>query len=132
MNNQTQFFDLGRNLLKELDKRRETIKAAFWYLNPEEKAWQFILASPLSNSGKKKELYNSIWEILHSERSDGFTDGDFARFFSDIHVTSEDDEIVRLLRTAIKTGAEDISGIRFKSNVINGQYIEDAYIYRLS
>ena len=50
---------------------------------------------------------------------------------SDITVMGDDAAIVSSLRKAITTG-NDISGIRFSRNVINGQYIEDAYIYRMT
>jgi hypothetical protein len=48
------------------------------------------------------------------------------------HITlaKPDSPLVKLLRVAIRTGG-GISGIRFKSNVINGTVIEDAYVYRL-
>jgi len=36
-----------------------------------------------------------------------------------------------LLRSAISTGP-GLSGIRFSRNVINGQLIEDAYLYRIT
>ena len=38
--------------------------------------------------------------------------------------------LLQLMEKAIKTGP-GISGIRFTGNAINGQFIPDAYIYRL-
>ena len=38
--------------------------------------------------------------------------------------------LVIMLKSAISTGS-GISGIRFQNNVINGQLIEDAFIYRM-
>jgi len=49
----------------------------------------------------------------------------------DIRLTTLDDNIVKLLRQALRTGQE-VSGIRFKGNVIDGTLIEDAYIYRVA
>src|ERR1019366_401614 len=42
-----------------------------------------------------------------------------------------DSPLLQLLRVAIKIGG-GISGIRFTNNEINGNRIEDAYIYRLT
>jgi hypothetical protein len=49
----------------------------------------------------------------------------------DISVVDSNDQLISLLRTAIKTN-DGISGIRFSRNTINLNYIEDAYIYRLT
>ncbi|NIR14929.1 MAG: hypothetical protein GWN86_13670, partial [Desulfobacterales bacterium] len=47
-----------------------------------------------------------------------------------ISVISTEHDLVKLLRAAIHTGP-GISGIRFTGNVINGVFIDDAYIYRM-
>lgn len=49
----------------------------------------------------------------------------------DVVAIQPDDPILKLLRAAIVTG-EGISGLRFSNNVINGQLIQDAYIYRMT
>jgi len=49
----------------------------------------------------------------------------------DITVVKDNDPLVVLLRKAISTGL-GISGVRFTNNSINGTFIDDAYIYRLS
>ena len=48
----------------------------------------------------------------------------------DISVVEDNDPLIFLLRKAVRT-SEGVSGIRFSQNAINGQFIEDAYIYRL-
>ena len=48
----------------------------------------------------------------------------------DIAVSKPKNPLLKLLKIAIKTGPA-ISGIRFTNNVINGQLIKDAHIYRL-
>ena len=50
---------------------------------------------------------------------------------SDIGLLRTDAPIIRSLRTAINTGG-GIAGIRFTNNVVNGNLIEDAYIYRVA
>jgi hypothetical protein len=43
----------------------------------------------------------------------------------------DNDPIVVLLRKAISTGP-GIAGVRFTNNSVNGTFIDDAYIYRLT
>ena len=50
---------------------------------------------------------------------------------SDISVVENTDPLVTLLRTAVKTGM-GIAGLRFSRNTINGHFIEDAYLYRVT
>jgi hypothetical protein len=40
-------------------------------------------------------------------------------------------ELVKLLKTAIRTGA-GVESIRFSKNVISGHFIDDALIYRVA
>jgi hypothetical protein len=48
----------------------------------------------------------------------------------DISVVDSKDPLILLLRSAV-TAEGEISHIKFSQNVINGVFIEDAYIYRL-
>ena len=50
---------------------------------------------------------------------------------SDIEVVEPRHYLVSLLRIAVNTGPT-INGIRFTKNMINGHFIHDAYIYRMS
>lgn len=49
-----------------------------------------------------------------------------------VSVVEDDDSLVGLFRKAVKTGPNDIRGIRFSKNTIDGHFIEDAYLYRLA
>jgi hypothetical protein len=49
-----------------------------------------------------------------------------------IGLMEPDNPLIGLLALAIRTSGNDVSGIRFTNNVINGQLVPDAYIYRLS
>lgn len=46
--------------------------------------------------------------------------------------TRRSDPLVRTLAIGLRTGPTDVGEIRFSNNVINGQVIEDAFIYRLA
>jgi hypothetical protein len=46
-----------------------------------------------------------------------------------IGLMEPDNPLIGLLALAIRTSGNDVSGIRFTNNVINGQLVPDAYIY---
>lgn len=49
---------------------------------------------------------------------------------SSISVFDSDDALPKLLRAAIRTGG-GIHHVRFSRSTINGQFIEDALVYRI-
>jgi hypothetical protein len=118
-----EMIDEGASLLKRLDAEKAKITAAFWFYLENSDTWTLIIASPMVQSQGPKELYGQIQKLL----SNGS-----ALSLRDISVLPSDDPIPKLLSAAVKTGANDISGIRFSRNTINGHFIEDAYIYRLA
>jgi hypothetical protein len=114
----------GAKLIERLDAKNSEIKSAFWLYYSEEKTWKLIIASPLVDSEGPREYYKRVVDAngLASEAEDVIS-------LNDVGVTNTSNQIVQLLKFMISTG-EDISGIRFSRNTINGVFIEDAYIYR--
>jgi len=115
----------GRELTRILDQERMNVKAALWFYLPESNLWRFIIATALVEIDGPKKVYQRIQSILsqlpqhrHNIR------------LMDISAVESGDALVKLLRLAIQTG-DNISGIRFSRNTINGQFIEDAYIYKM-
>lgn len=50
---------------------------------------------------------------------------------SDVSVTEPRDPLIALLRAAARTETM-VEGLRFTRTVINGRFIDDIYIYRMS
>jgi hypothetical protein len=48
----------------------------------------------------------------------------------DISIVDPKKPVIALIRSAISTPLKALSSIRFTQNAINGQFIEDALIYR--
>jgi hypothetical protein len=117
--------ELGASLLRTLDSSRIPVTAAFWFLMPD-KSWRYLIASPLFNPLKPEDFYRSTQPVVSKALSANTT------LISSLSVMPPDHPLVQLLKAAIVTGQDSISGIRFTANTINGQFIEDAYIYRLS
>lgn len=118
--------DGGRQLLELLDRQKFRARACFWFYFPESERWRFVVASPEVRVRGPHAAYRRI-QVL-ARRVPGA-----AELFApgDVTVVKDNDPLVVLLRKAVSTGP-GISGIRFTSNTINGTFIDDAYIYRLT
>ncbi len=116
----------GAELTKKLDERRWPVHASLWQFISEGNQWKLLLASPRVNLDGPKKSYETVQSTLaETSAAEGII------MLSDIAVTEPENPLLGLLRVAITTGPT-VSGIRFTGNVINGHFIEDAYIYRIS
>lgn len=116
----------GAELTKKLDELRWPVLASLWLYLSEGNQWKLVLASPLVASDGPKKSYETIQAALGKTPA-----AEGAVALSDIGVTDPKNPLIELLHVAINTGPT-VGGIRFTRNVINGHFIEDAYIYRLS
>lgn len=121
-----QMVKAGADLTRKLDEIKWPVLAALWLYFTDSNDWKLLLASPRVVSDGPKQAYEVIQQAL-AEISKVQT----PLALSDIGVTEPTNPLIGLLRVAISTGPT-IAGIRFTRNVINGHFIEDAYIYRLS
>ena len=112
----------GEALLKKLDKSGFDVKAAFWFYMQDSEEWRLIIASTIVEKvGSKKASEKIQLQELN---------GRYELSLRNISLVSPSDNLIKLLKSAIKTGKK-IAHIRFTRNVINNVFIEDAYIYRL-
>ena len=116
----------GAELTRKLDETRWPVFASLWFYIPEGMQWKLLLASPRVASDGPKKSYETVQAAL-----EGTPAAKAVLSLSDIAVTDPNNPLIMLLRAAVGTGPT-ISGIRFSKNVINGQFIEDAYIFRNS
>ena len=116
----------GEMLIAALDKLNVLVKGAFWLLLPDQRTWRLVIASPEVRLAGPKAVYRKIRSAL--ER---LPPGVASVGTKDISVVDEKAHALSLLRSAVSTGP-GISGIRFSRNVINGQLVEDAYLYRVT
>jgi hypothetical protein len=114
----------GAELTRRLDEAKWPVVASFWYFVPEENQWQLIFASPKLLSDGPKKAYETIRHVSDTLR-------EHFPSLEHISVVAPNDELVRALGSAIQTGWT-ISGIRFSRNTVNGKFIEDAYLYRVT
>jgi hypothetical protein len=116
----------GAELTRKLDQVEWPVVASFWLYMPELNTWKVVLASPVVPLSGPRRAYESVQMALAT-----LPQVRAQLSLSDIEVVEPRHYLVSLLRTAINTGPT-INGIRFTRNTINGQFIHDAYIYRMS
>ena len=122
----TEMIDAGRRLLELLDRQKFRARGCFWFYFPESDRWRFVVASPEVRVHGPHAAYRKVQALARRVP-------DAAGLFApgDVTVVKDNDPLVLLLRRAIATGP-GISGIRFTNNSVNGTFVDDAYIYRLS
>lgn len=114
----------GKMLLHQLDSSGVEVDAALWFYFSELEAWKLLLSLPGLSQQGPKAAYREVQKLFKKLGNDcGISLGD-------VSIAKPDSPLLRLLRTAVKIRKKACS-IRFSNNVINGQLVEDAYIYRL-
>ena len=118
-------YEAGKALVLALDQARVNVKAAFWLYLPESNEWRLYLALPDVVQQGPRKAYETVQACMEQVRPEGLS-------LRNISLVGPDDDLVKLLRSAIKKSGPGIVGIRFTGNVINNVLIEDAYIYRIA
>lgn len=115
----------GRSLIQTLDDAKVEVDAALWFYFPDIESWKLIISVPRLIKKGPREAYEAIQKAARKLERGGVQVP-----LSDVTVAKKNTPLLDLLRVAVRTGP-GISGVRFTQNVINGNLVEDAYIYRL-
>jgi len=116
----------GEDLLKEADASILEVDAALWFYFPDQESWKLLLSIKGIEKEGPKQIYNQLQKLLSKSQIKESLP------LSEIVLAKPKTPLLDLLKLAVRTPSKDVSGIRFTGNVINGQLIPDAYIYRLS
>jgi len=115
----------GKRMLKVLDSTDIKPSSALWFYLEEQKVWRLIIASPYFNNLSAQDRYRRLIGIFNQEA--------FTRLeVGSIVLLPADDPLISLLKIAVRTNPDSISEISFKSNTVNGVFIYNSLIYRLS
>jgi hypothetical protein len=117
----------GEDLIKRLDGNRVTVDAALWVYSQDDESWNLLLSLPKLVKKGPQEAYSEVLKALLAIPG---VNQNLSFYLDLVTITRPDDYLIRLIRTALKTGS-GISYIRFTDEVIKGQLIKDALIYRL-
>ena len=121
----TDKIESGKRLVLALDNENLMISAAFWFYFSDSKAWRLILGSKKVHNLGSRMLYQKIQKTLKKIKVSNIS-------LENIAVIENTHILITTLRLMISTGeSKELADIRFSNNTINGQLIEDAYIYRL-
>ena len=115
---------LGRRKIVDLPASHFRVRAAFWLYLPESHEWRLIVATPRVDEKGPLETYREIRAVLAANL-------DLNLSLQNISVVSPKDPLVKAFQDALKL-APDPEGVRFTRNTMDGKYVEDSYVYRLS
>ncbi|HEY0142301.1 MAG TPA: hypothetical protein VGF48_15490 [Thermoanaerobaculia bacterium] len=114
----------GAELTRRLDDAAWPVIASFWYFVPDANQWRLMLASPNLESEGPKQSYEAISKAVSTLR-EYFDSLEF------ISVVAPTHDVVQTLASAIQTG-RTIDGIRLSKRMVDGHFIDDAYVYRMA
>ncbi len=116
----------GRRLVEKLDAAGLSPASAAWVYDTDREAWKLVISDDRVRTDGPTAAYGRLWEALREEADD------LAGVPVDAVILSPPDTgTLGLLRSAIRAEGP-VASRRLTGNVINGQFIEDAYIYRLN
>ncbi|WP_143301366.1 hypothetical protein [Candidatus Entotheonella palauensis] len=120
-----EMIDIGKELAQQLTKTWISVSAVFWLYSPESNLWRFIVGSPDVKTQGPRRVYQEIQKILtqSSQKYQHIA-------LQDIDVFGPEHPLVSWLKVASKP-KKDTSDTRFVRHVVNGHFIEDAYIYQI-
>ena len=115
----------GRVLVAALEAAGVRVTAAMWFLatSEQEDQWTLVIASPLVDEFGPLGAYSEVFK-------DDRVTIEMVNAVDRVTLVPPNDPIVHLLSNAI--GVDNGSGIRFTGTLVEGIYIEDAYMYKLS
>ena len=115
--------DAAGRLVTFLDEEKMPLRSALWLYDGDAGRWRFVIAFREDRKDITSFYLDMAKAINRSKRKDLL---DLAR----VDVVDPNRSVVSALRGAINI--EGNARVRFSQNRINGVYLEDALIYRLS
>lgn len=120
-----EMIDAGAELTRLLDESRLLVDAALWFYLSENNYWLFIVASPEVRTLGPKNIYKKIQTVIQKNLL-----AYSLIMLKDVRVVDSKDPLILLLRNIVTIG-NGVNHVRVSQNVVNGIFIEDAYVYRL-
>ncbi len=113
----------GRQLVDALIKKGFIIKSALWLYDNESRNWELVIASPFFDEFGPKKTYSFIGSVI-----DELTPKPDFNIIN-ISAVSSENRLIKKLEQAFKV-KDSKTGVRFSSNYVFGEHIDDALIYR--
>ena len=118
-------FDIenGERVVEALDRDGKTPNVALWAKLPAYENWRLVIASDRLDQSSSRSGYSEINEALkkagipiHREPS--------------IFLRAMDEPFIQEIRQAFES-MQDTYGMRLSGRMYGGQYLEDAFVYRI-
>ncbi len=113
----------GERALQILDRAGFKVSLALWLYSSEFEAWRLYIASPVVDTEGPKKAYVRLLSAIRA------SDPDLTTAIT-ITLVSPKDPLMRALRRTFGTTAS-VHGMRLGGNVIDGMFVEQAYVYRV-
>lgn len=118
--------DSGKRFVELLIENSASPKAAFWIYNPELGEWMLLMGH-VNGINDDNEAFNQLVTTLYSANQAQLPE----LTISDIGLAQSNAPILKLLNSVVNTGNE-ILGINFSNEEINGHIIDGVYLYRMN
>lgn len=115
----------GKKLLALLDQSDLEIASAFWYYRDESEVYRLAIVTPFFEKHGPRKTYEKIQKVIRNNP-------DVTISLSEVFPMGPNDPLNKGLRTLLTKGASDVSGERITQSVVDGIYIDDVYLYRVS
>ena len=114
----------GASVVQALDRQNFIVDAALWLYLAETNQWRLLLASPEVHTEGPRKAYMRLFQAIRNAHVHGVT-------LDNLAVLDSQDPLIQLFKRVARTN-HGISPQRVSKNTINGQFIEDALIYRMA
>lgn len=119
----SEMLQAGEDLVRELDRREFPTKAALWLYIEEPNEWRLVIATPNRRSVGPLKSYKSLLQVMSKIET--------PIRFSSVALVDAKDSLIKGLSKSF--GARSVAGgVRLSHSIINGRFIEDAYVYRVA
>lgn len=115
--------EAGQRLLHHLDEALFKVSAAFWFFSSERQDWRLWIATPVVDEAGKRGAYLRLGDVLRAAEPE-------LLMHPVVHLVSPKEKLIRSLRRIFGKTAS-VEGMRLGNNIVDGIFIEDAYVYRI-
>ena len=114
----------GAFVVEALDRQNFIVDAALWLYLADINQWRLLLASPEVHVEGPRKVYTRLLQAIRNAHVHGVS-------LENLAVLDSQDPFIQLFKRVVRT-SRGSSPQRFSRNTINGQFIEDALVYRMA
>lgn len=118
---------IGARLIEAVEGLGTAVSAAFWFYEIEGGIWQLYIVSSDVRAKGAAEVYETVQTALASLNVDRHI-----LWLGEVVVAEPSHPVVGLLRNVCVNGARVSAARRIIKTGSRGQYIDDAYVYRMT